>query len=126
VALGQTTQKAKEAPAEKKFHEPDVIYVPTPNEVVEKMLDMAKVKKGVRIVNAARGELIDDDALLAALDSGQVAGAGLDVHTQEPPKDWKLAAHEKVIATPHIGGFTEESVSRATEDAVRNILEVLK
>jgi D-3-phosphoglycerate dehydrogenase len=48
------------------------------------------------------------------------------VFAQEPPKDWKLAAHEKVIATPHVGGFTAESVSRATEDAVRNILEVLK
>jgi len=48
---------------------------------------LSKVKNGVRIVNAARGELIDDEALLAALDSGRVAGAALDVHVQEPPKD---------------------------------------
>ena len=68
---------------------------------------LSKVKTGVRIVNAARGELIDDEALLAALDSGRVAGAALDVHAQEPPKDWRLAKHPKVLALPHLGRLDE-------------------
>ena len=64
---------------------------------------------GVRIVNCARGELIEEAALLAALESGQVAGAALDVFEAEPPKDLKLVTHPNVIATPHIAGSTEEA-----------------
>ncbi|KAF6149070.1 hypothetical protein GIB67_018648 [Kingdonia uniflora] len=70
----------------------------------------AKVKKGVRIVNVARGGVIDEDALVRALDSGVVAQAALDVFTVEPPpKDSKLVQHENVIATPHLGASTMEA-----------------
>jgi D-3-phosphoglycerate dehydrogenase len=64
---------------------------------------------GVRIVNCARGELIEEGALLAALESGHVAGAALDVFESEPPRDLKLVGHPNVIATPHIAGSTEEA-----------------
>ncbi|CAI8601543.1 unnamed protein product [Vicia faba] len=70
----------------------------------------AKMKKGVRIINVARGGVIDEDALVKALDSGIVAQAALDVFTEEPPaKDSKLVQHENVIATPHLGASTKEA-----------------
>jgi len=70
---------------------------------------LALAQPGVRIVNCARGELVNEADLLAALESGQVAGAGLDVFETEPPKDSKLVTHPNVIATPHIAGSTEEA-----------------
>jgi D-3-phosphoglycerate dehydrogenase len=70
---------------------------------------LAETQPGVRVVNCARGELINEPDLLAALESGQVAGAGLDVFAAEPPKDPRLVNHPNVIATPHIAGSTEEA-----------------
>ncbi|XP_044496063.1 D-3-phosphoglycerate dehydrogenase 1, chloroplastic-like [Mangifera indica] len=70
----------------------------------------AKMKKGVCIVNVARGGVIDEDALVRALDNGTVAQAALDVFCQEPPaKDSKLVQHENVTVTPHLGASTEEA-----------------
>ncbi|HEX9185779.1 MAG TPA: hydroxyacid dehydrogenase, partial [Vicinamibacteria bacterium] len=86
---------------------------------------LARVKAGVRIVNAARGELIDDEALLAALDAGRVAGAGLDVHAQEPPKDWRLARHPKVVALPHLGASTREAQERVGTDIAQQVRDYL-
>jgi D-3-phosphoglycerate dehydrogenase len=85
----------------------------------------ARVKPGLRIVNTARGDLIDEAALRRAIDSGVVAGAGLDVFEKEPPADWSLAQLSKVIATPHIAASTEEAqelVGLDTAAAVRDFL----
>lgn len=70
---------------------------------------IAKMKDGVRIVNCARGGLIDSAALDVAIRSGKVAGAGLDVYEAEPPVNSPLLAHDEVVATPHIGGSTAEA-----------------
>ncbi|MCF7974241.1 MAG: phosphoglycerate dehydrogenase [Phycisphaerae bacterium] len=84
-----------------------------------------KMKQGVTIVNTARGSLLDTEALLAALDTGHVAGVALDAFDSEPPTDWRLVKDPRVIASPHIGGFTQESVDRAMYAAVENLLSVL-
>jgi D-3-phosphoglycerate dehydrogenase len=70
---------------------------------------IAAMKKGVRIVNCARGELVDDAALAAALKSGHVGGAALDVFAEEPPKNCPLIGLPNVITTPHVAGSTAEA-----------------
>lgn len=87
---------------------------------------LARIKPGVRIINAARGELINEEALLAALESGRVAGCGLDVHAKEPPIDWRIAKHPKVVATPHIGAQTLEAQDRVGTDIAYQVRDFLK
>ena len=70
---------------------------------------IAKMKKGVRIVNCARGGLVDEIALRAALDAGHVAGAGFDVFTEEPAETNPLFGHPAVVCTPHLGAATTEA-----------------
>jgi D-3-phosphoglycerate dehydrogenase / 2-oxoglutarate reductase len=72
----------------------------------------AKMRDGVRLINAARGELLDEEALVAALESGKVAGAALDVYSQEP-YDGPLLKFDQVVATPHLAASTEEAQDRA-------------
>jgi D-3-phosphoglycerate dehydrogenase len=86
----------------------------------------ALMKPGVRIVDAARGGIIDETALLAALEQGQVAGAALDVFASEPPGLTALVAHPNVLATPHIGAQTAEAQERAAEDIASEVLAALK
>ncbi|HYM23948.1 MAG TPA: phosphoglycerate dehydrogenase [Vicinamibacterales bacterium] len=85
----------------------------------------AACKPGIRIINTARGELIDESALRRAIEKGAVAAAALDVFEHEPPKDWSLAQLPQVIATPHIAASTEEAqelVGIDTAAAVRDFL----
>jgi len=94
----------------------------------EKLIDaaaIAKMKKGVRLINCARGELIDEAALAEALKSGHVAGAALDTFAKEPPKDSPLVGLPNVIATPHIAGSTaeaQEEVGTAIAQQLRDFL----
>ncbi len=86
----------------------------------------AKAKPGVLVVNAARGGIVDEEALVEALESGQVGGAALDVFVEEPPAaDHPLIRHERVICTPHLGASTEQAqvnVSIAVAEQVRDYL----
>jgi D-3-phosphoglycerate dehydrogenase / 2-oxoglutarate reductase len=82
-------------------------------------------KPGVVIVNTARHELVDIPALVAAIERGHVAGAALDVFDAEPPVERSHLASDRILATPHIGGFTDESVDRAVDVAVTNLLDAL-
>lgn len=87
--------------------------------------EIGRLKKGVCIINTARSGLIDTDAMLEALNGDHVAGLGLDVFNEEPPKDRRLVEHARVIATPHIGGYTPQSIDRAMTIAVDNLLQTL-
>jgi len=87
---------------------------------------LAKMRPGVRIICAARGGAIDEQALWEALDAGQVAAAGLDVFVKEPPGLNELVAHPNVIATPHIGAQTAEAQNRASEDIASEVLAGLR
>jgi D-3-phosphoglycerate dehydrogenase len=87
---------------------------------------LGRCRRGVRLVNTSRGDLVDDAALLAALDAGQVGGAALDVFTTEPPLDWTLVRHPAVVATPHVAASTRQAQERVGLDAATAIRDFLK
>jgi len=82
---------------------------------------IALMKPGASIINTARGELIDQEALIAALQSGHLAGAGLDVYPDEPNVDKRLIEHPNVMTLPHIGSATTEGREASGEKVVANI-----
>jgi D-3-phosphoglycerate dehydrogenase / 2-oxoglutarate reductase len=83
----------------------------------------AKMKPGVRIINCARGGIVDEDALYDALVGGHVAGAALDVFAQEPCEGHKLFSLEQVIGSPHIGAATHEAQMRVGAEVADKLIE---
>ena len=86
---------------------------------------LSKMRPGAYLVNVARGALVDEAALLEALDSGRLAGAALDVFEVEPPTDRRLLEHPRVLATPHLGASTHEGQARAGAQVVEETLRAL-
>lgn len=86
---------------------------------------LATMKDGAVLVNTARAALVDDDAVLAALDSGKLLAYAVDAFETEPPAPSELLSHPRCRPTAHIGAFTDESVERAAAYAVDNLLRIL-
>jgi phosphoglycerate dehydrogenase-like enzyme len=87
---------------------------------------IGRMPRGSALVNTARSSLVDDAAVLAALDAGRLSSYSVDAFDTEPPAPSLLLAHERVTATPHLGGYTAASVSRAARQAAENLLEALR
>lgn len=87
---------------------------------------LALMKPTAYLINTARGSVVDEGALLAALNTGQIAGAALDVFAEEPATHSELAQHEQVIATPHIAASTEDAQQEAAIAVARQIIDVLR
>jgi D-3-phosphoglycerate dehydrogenase len=85
-----------------------------------------QMKRGAYLVNCARGGIIDEPALYAALESGQIGGAALDVWSKEPPTDNPLINHPRVIALPHLGASTEEAQALTAADVAEGVIDTLQ
>jgi D-3-phosphoglycerate dehydrogenase len=118
----QTDLDLKQVDLDELLAQSDVISLHLPlNEQTEHIIgdtEFAKMKEGVILVNASRGGTVDEKALYAALESGKVRAAGVDVFEKEPPEEYFLIDHPNVIATPHIGAAAKEGQKRAGFEVV--------
>jgi len=112
------------------FRRSDAITIHTPLTAETKGIvndaSIAKMKKGVLLVNAARGGLYDEAALIRGLDSGQIGGVGLDVFPEEPPGLTEVVKHPKVVVTPHLGASTEEAQLRVAVEIAQQVISYLQ
>ena len=103
----------------------DVITFHVPGGCIIDSPEIAKMKKGVILINTARGGVINEEALLQGLNEGIIAQVGLDVFVNEPKPDARLLSHPKISLTPHIGAATEEAQMRIGHELAAKLLEVL-
>jgi D-3-phosphoglycerate dehydrogenase len=89
--------------------------------------ELGIMKKSAWLINTARGEVVDEEALIAALQEGEIAAAGIDTFRKEPPDDLNLICNAgKVVVTPHVAAATEESFNRMGVEAARNVMTILE
>jgi D-3-phosphoglycerate dehydrogenase len=116
-------------PLDELLRRSDAITVHTPlTEQTRNLLDAARLAllpRGALVVNCGRGGVIDEAALLAALEAGALGGAGLDVFAEEPPADRRLVRHPRVVATPHLGAQTREAQERTSTETAEMVLAAL-
>ena len=119
----------KTEPLENVLNESDIVTLHVPAQKNGALLgkeEFAKMKDGVAVVNCARGGVIDEEALIEALDSGKVSFAGLDVFVNEPTPSEKVLSHPKISLTPHIGAATQEAQDRIGTELAAQISAILK
>lgn len=130
-----TADRAKEmgvtaASIDEIFAQADYITIHTPKTPeTENLINkdaFAKMKDGVRIINCARGGIVNEADLIEALDLGKVAGAAFDVYPQEPPADYSFFAHPKIVATPHLGASTIEAQVNVAVDVIKEVMSALR
>lgn len=118
----RTDLDLKQVDLEELLAQSDIISLHLPlNDTTKHMIsdaEFAKMKDGVILINASRGGTVDEKALYAALESGKVRAAGIDVFEKEPPENYALIDHPSVIATPHIGAAAKEGQKRAGFEVV--------
>lgn len=98
------------------------LHCPAADQPLINESQIAKMKDGVYLINTARAELVDEDAVKQSLKEGKIAGISIDAFTSEPPRNWSLVEDTHALATPHIGGFTQESIHRAMKMAIDNLI----
>ena len=117
-------------PLEELLAQSDFVTIHTPfTDTTHHMIgerQLAMMKPGSHLINVARGELVDENALLKALEEGRLAGAALDVFSQEPPGDITLVQHPKVIVTPHLGASTQEAQRDVAIEVAEQVMAVLR
>ena len=102
------------------------LHVPAQKNYVIDEQAFSQMKKGAALINAARGGVVDEVALVKALDSGQLSFAALDTFENEPKPEIKLLMHDKISLTPHIGAATLEAQDRIGEELAQQITTLLK
>ena len=122
--LGVTTMTLDELLPQADFITLHTPLTPGTTKMINKE-QLAKMKPGARLINVARGELVDEDALLQALENEQLAGVALDVFTNEPPGDLPLLRHPRLMATPHLGASTQEAQREVAIEAAEQVIAVL-
>lgn len=120
---------AELVPVDELLRRADAVTFHTPlNASTRQLLNrerIASMKKGALVINVGRGGVMDEEAVLEALESGHLGGAGLDVFAEEPPTDRSLVQHRKVVATPHLGAQTREAQERISIETAEMVLAAL-